>query len=68
MSQKFGNKGPAERTIKVQAQKKKKNMDPIKVDPALTQAYLGHEKETREHIRIHNEFAKRQKLSGMDLK
>jgi len=61
MSQRLGSKGPVERSGK-------KNMDPIKVDPALTQAYLGHEKETREHIRIHNEFAKRQKLSGMDLK
>jgi hypothetical protein len=58
MSQKLGSKGPSERATKVQAQKKKKNMDPIKVNPALTSAYLRHELETREHILLHREARK----------
>jgi hypothetical protein len=33
--------------------KKEKNMEPIQVDPALTESYRRHEQETREHVLLH---------------
>ena len=49
ISQKLGSKGPVERSVK------KKNMEPIKIDPELSRAYQLHEQDTRNHLRIHHE-------------
>lgn len=47
MSPRRGAKGPIERAVK------KKNMEPILVDPALDKAYRQYEKDRQDHIRMH---------------